>query len=237
MLGDSIVDAYMWLPTRKEMWDALEAKYGVYDAGSGLYIMEQFYDYKMIDGHYSIVEQIHEIQTLAKELANIGCVLPDKFVVACIFDKLPQTWTYFSTFLKHKRQEFDIADLIGCLDVEEKGRAKDVRGKKIIEGSTSAYWYLLTCHLFQSPNVCLYLLTLLYQVVIPSDDARDACWYYLVLLLEQFFIILCDQKECIGMKVICKCTNNYTIVALHLGVFQVSLFIFLSQGRSGMDMY
>jgi len=46
MLGDSIVDAYMWLPTRKEMWDALEAKYGVYDAGSGLYIMEQFYDYK-----------------------------------------------------------------------------------------------------------------------------------------------------------------------------------------------
>ena len=32
-----------------------------------------------------------------------------------------------------------IADLIGSLDVEEKARAKDVRGKKIIEGSSSAH--------------------------------------------------------------------------------------------------
>ena len=93
----------------------------------------------MIDGHYSIVEQTHEIQMLAKELVNIGCVLPDKFVVACIFTKLPQTWTYFSTSLKHKRQELDIADLIGCLDVEEKGRAKDARDKKVVEGNSSAY--------------------------------------------------------------------------------------------------
>jgi hypothetical protein len=35
------------------------------------------------------------------------------------------------------------------------------------------------------------------------------------------------------MKGICKCTDNLTIVAFHLGVFQVSLFIFLPQGRTG----
>ena len=35
------------------------------------------------------------------------------------------------------------------------------------------------------------------------------------------------------MKGICKRTNNYTIVALDPGVFQVSLFIFLPQGRMG----
>ena len=34
------------------------------------------------------------------------------------------------------------------------------------------------------------------------------------------------------MKEIYKCTDNYTIVALHSGVFQVSLFIFLPQGRT-----
>ena len=42
MLGDSIVDAYVPLQTGKEMWDALEAKYGVSDAGSELYVIEQF---------------------------------------------------------------------------------------------------------------------------------------------------------------------------------------------------
>jgi hypothetical protein len=40
VLGDSTVDAYVPLQTGKEMWDALEAIYGVFDAGSGLYIME-----------------------------------------------------------------------------------------------------------------------------------------------------------------------------------------------------
>ena len=33
----------------KDMRDALEAKFGASDAGSELYVMEQFYDYKMTD--------------------------------------------------------------------------------------------------------------------------------------------------------------------------------------------
>jgi hypothetical protein len=32
VLADSIVDAYVSLPTGKEMWDALEVKYRVFDA-------------------------------------------------------------------------------------------------------------------------------------------------------------------------------------------------------------
>jgi hypothetical protein len=68
-----------------------------------------------------------------------GCVLPDKFVAGCMIAKLPQTWTNFATSLKHKRQEFGIAELIGSLDVEEKVRAKGVRGKKVSEGSSFAH--------------------------------------------------------------------------------------------------
>jgi hypothetical protein len=138
VLGDTIVDAYVPLQTSKEMWDGLKAKYRVSYASSELYVVEQFHDYKMADGH-SVMEQAHEIQTLAKELKIFGCVLPDKFVAGCIIAKLPQAWTDFATFLKHKSQEFDIAELIGSFDVEEKARAKDVRGKKIGEGSSSAH--------------------------------------------------------------------------------------------------
>ena len=70
------------------MWDALEAKYGVSNAGSELYVMEPFHDYRMVDDR-SVVEQAHEIQTLAKVLEIFGCVLSDKFVVGCIIAKLP----------------------------------------------------------------------------------------------------------------------------------------------------
>ena len=100
------------------MWDALEVKYGVSDACSELYVMEQFHNYRMVDDR-SVVEQAHEIQTLTKELENFGTVVPNNFVVGCNIAKLPQAWTGFATSLKNKRQKFGIANLIGSLDVEE----------------------------------------------------------------------------------------------------------------------
>jgi hypothetical protein len=86
-----------------------------------------------------VVEQAHEIQALVKELELFGCVLPDKFVAGCIIAKLPQFWTNLVTFLKHKRQEFGVAHLVGTLDVEDKARAKDVKGKKVGEGNSNAH--------------------------------------------------------------------------------------------------
>jgi hypothetical protein len=84
-----------------------------------------------------IVEQAHEIETLAKELEQFLCVLPDKFVAGGIIAKLPPSWTDFSTTLKHKRQELSLAELIGSLDVEERARAKDTRGKGVETSSAN----------------------------------------------------------------------------------------------------
>jgi hypothetical protein len=91
--------------------------------------MEQLYDYKMVENR-SVVKQVHEFQSLAKELELFPCPLPDKFVPDSIIAKLPPSWKDFATSLKHKRQEFNIEELIGTLDVEERTRAKD-NGKGI----------------------------------------------------------------------------------------------------------
>jgi hypothetical protein len=50
IIGDSLIDAYVQLPTGKVMWDALEARYDISDASSELYVMEQFHDYRMVEG-------------------------------------------------------------------------------------------------------------------------------------------------------------------------------------------
>lgn len=92
----------------------------------------------MIDGH-SIVEQVHEIYVLAKELENFGCTLLEKFVACYIITKMSQTQTNFATSLKYKRHEFGITDLIGSLDIQEKVRAKDHYGNKSVEGTSSAH--------------------------------------------------------------------------------------------------
>jgi hypothetical protein len=90
VLAENLVDFFLTATSGKELWDALETKYGVSNAGSELYVMEQFCDYKMIDDR-SVVEQAHEIQSLVKELEGFKCVLPDKFVVGGIIAKLPPT--------------------------------------------------------------------------------------------------------------------------------------------------
>jgi hypothetical protein len=116
------------------MWDALVGKFRVTNAGSELYLMEQQYDYKMVENR-SVVEQAHEFQTLAKELELFPCPLPNKFVAGGIITKLPPSWKDFATSLKHKRQEFNVEELIGTLDVEERARTKD--NGKGIETSTA----------------------------------------------------------------------------------------------------
>ena len=56
----SMRTAYLRYMSGKELWDAFDAKFGVSDAGSELYVMEQLFDYKMVDNH-SVVEQAHEV--------------------------------------------------------------------------------------------------------------------------------------------------------------------------------
>jgi hypothetical protein len=82
-LANKYVDFYLTCASTKELWDALDEKFGVSDAGSELYIMEQLFDYKMVENHL-VVEQAHEIQALAKELEQFPCVLLDKFVAGGI---------------------------------------------------------------------------------------------------------------------------------------------------------
>jgi len=104
VLAENLVDSYVLLSTGKELWDALEAQYEVSNAGSELYAMEQFFNYKMVEDH-SVVEQGHEIHTMPKDLKNCSkespCVLPDKFVAGGII--LPQLEIGDFGFAKRRR--------------------------------------------------------------------------------------------------------------------------------------
>jgi hypothetical protein len=60
-------------------------------------------------------------------------------VAGGIIAKMPPSWTDFATTLKHKRQGFSVAELIGSLDVEETARAKDTHGKEVETFSANMY--------------------------------------------------------------------------------------------------
>jgi hypothetical protein len=150
VIGDKLVDAYLHMRIAKNLWDALEAKFGATDAGSELYAMEQFHDYRMVDNRL-VLDQDHEIQCIAKELELLKCELPNKFVMGCIIAKLPPSWRNFATSLKHLRREFCVEDVIRHLSVEQNSRAKDSHTKGA-EGSSSANVVQKNFHNFKGKN-------------------------------------------------------------------------------------
>ncbi|XP_020157286.1 uncharacterized protein [Aegilops tauschii subsp. strangulata] len=77
VIGDKLVDAYLHVHVAKDLWEALESKFGAADAGSEMYIIEQFHDYKMVENR-PVLEQAHEIICIFKELELLKCELLDK---------------------------------------------------------------------------------------------------------------------------------------------------------------
>jgi hypothetical protein len=49
-LADHVQDVYLYNKTGKELWNALNNIYGGLDAGTELYIIVQYHDYKIVDG-------------------------------------------------------------------------------------------------------------------------------------------------------------------------------------------
>jgi hypothetical protein len=54
VIAENLVDFYLTAASGKELWDVLKTKYGVFDDGSELYVMEQFCDYKMVHDRFIV---------------------------------------------------------------------------------------------------------------------------------------------------------------------------------------
>ena len=67
---------------------------------------------------------------------NVGLIVNDAFQVAAIIEKLPPLWKDFKNYLKHKRKEMTVEDLIVRLRIEEDNKAaeKRSRGNSAISG-------------------------------------------------------------------------------------------------------
>jgi hypothetical protein len=95
-LAGHLQDMYFCNKTDNDLWDALNNNYGGLDAGTKLYIIEQYHNYKMVD-EKGMVEQSHDIQCMVKELELLKIIVPDEFVAGGIIAKLPPSWRDFAT--------------------------------------------------------------------------------------------------------------------------------------------
>ncbi|PHU06076.1 hypothetical protein BC332_26898 [Capsicum chinense] len=77
----------------------------------------------------SVVSQVQELQVIIQDLLAEGLIVNDAFQVAAIVEKLPPLWKDFKNYLKHKRKEMTVEDLIVRLRIEEDNKAAARRSK------------------------------------------------------------------------------------------------------------
>ena len=65
------------------------------------------------------MSQIQELQVILSEILSKGMNLSETFQVTAMVEKLPPSWTDFKYYLKHKRKEMTIEDLVVRLRIEE----------------------------------------------------------------------------------------------------------------------
>ena len=62
-LSDRLYDLYTSLKSPKDIWNALEAKYKTEKIGTNKFIIQKYFDYKMLDNIF-VLDQVHELQIL-----------------------------------------------------------------------------------------------------------------------------------------------------------------------------
>lgn len=110
-LHDSLYNVYSTIKTMKKLWESLDRKYRIKDAGTKKFVVGQFIDYKMADSKTMIKGQ--EIWVILHKIHMKSMVLSETFQMATIIKNLLLEWNDFKNYLKHKWKEMSLEHLIG----------------------------------------------------------------------------------------------------------------------------
>nr|GEV79533.1 hypothetical protein [Tanacetum cinerariifolium] len=98
--------------------ESLERKYKTEDAGIKKFVIARFLDYKMVDSK-NVISQVQDLHVLIHGIHAEGMTLSETFQAVAIIEKLPPSWVDFKNYLKHKRKEMSVKDLVARFRIEE----------------------------------------------------------------------------------------------------------------------
>ncbi|XP_070048956.1 uncharacterized protein [Nicotiana tomentosiformis] len=127
-LEDDLYNVYSATNTSKELWDALAKKYKTDDACLKKFVVVKFLDYKMIDNK-TVGSQVQELQLIFHDLIVEGMIVNEAFQVAAMMENLPPSWRGFKNYLKHKRKEIKLKDLVVRLKIEEDNKTAEKKSR------------------------------------------------------------------------------------------------------------
>ena len=86
-LSNELYDVYCSYKTTHEIWEILNKKYVIEDAGAQKYAIDNFLQFQMPD-EKDVSVQIHDYDMLLNDLKNEEINLPEVFFSGCLIEKL-----------------------------------------------------------------------------------------------------------------------------------------------------
>lgn len=127
-LSPDLYDVYATCETENDLWNALDKKYGIENAGTEKFVVGKFLEYKMEDNKY-VVSQVDKLQIIIHEILAEGYNICEGFQVSSIIAKLSSSWKGYKNGLKHKRKEMSMQDLTMQIYIEENNRKSGQKEK------------------------------------------------------------------------------------------------------------
>ena len=116
----------------KDIWDALNTKYGSDDFGTKKYACSRWFEFSMSDDKH-VLNQLHEYEHLCADIIAIS----ELFQANCLLEKLSSSWETFVHSLKHMQKDFILQELVSHIKIEEHNRVQ-IKGKLVDHSSSSA---------------------------------------------------------------------------------------------------
>ncbi|VFR01020.1 unnamed protein product [Cuscuta campestris] len=123
-LSDALYAVYSRAASAKELWTTLSNKYQAEDAGAKKFIVGKVLDFKMVDSK-PVVSQAEELILIFNECTNEGMGVSEAFQVAEIIYVLLPAWDEFRSYLKLKRKEMTLEQLLVRLRIREEGLTRE----------------------------------------------------------------------------------------------------------------
>jgi hypothetical protein len=137
-LSDWLYDLYTTMTSPKEIWKALEIKYKTEKQGTDKFIIQKYFNFKMMD-NVSVLDQMHELQILVHKLNDLSIKIPELFQVGAIIAKLPPSWNNYRKKLLHMAEGLTLEQIGTHLRIEEESRIREGTNSvsKVNEGTVN----------------------------------------------------------------------------------------------------
>ena len=135
-ISNKFFDIYCQFKVAKEIWDAINKKYSLKNAGTQKYAIGNFKIFQMTEDR-DVSSQIHDYHLLINDLAIEDIKLPEPFVAGYLVETFLESWKDYKNNMKHKRKQMFLEDVIIHIKIEEQNRNRD-NAEKVKELSSKA---------------------------------------------------------------------------------------------------